>query len=114
MAKIIQMKRKKKISKLTLLRRENKQLLQKLAAKSLEAVRLQNDITTLTVQLNEARRRTIPLKGAGEVNFLPLYAESVAIDYETRDVESWGGERAVVQGRARVTIIAMGDLVQSR
>jgi hypothetical protein len=69
-------------------------------------------IATLRTQLDEARRRTVPLKGGGgEVNFLPAAITGVRWNRDVREAVSWSGREVMVSGPATVTIECEGEVV---
>lgn len=82
----------------------NQQRLQ-LAAQSIE-------IEQLKIRLQEARRRTVPMAGGGDLNFLPLNITRVETHHPLLEIESSSGARtAYVSGKAYAIITADGDVV---
>lgn len=75
----------------------------------------QRKFREMEIQLDEARRRTLPI-GAGsgpdsEMNFLPLWVESVEMRHEFSDVQSMSGPYKIARGPATAIIHARGDVV---
>lgn len=70
-------------------------------------------ITELETQLQEARRRTIPLGDGSELNFLPVLVERVEIKPEMRELRTWSEPllRHYATGNVRATIICSGPVV---
>lgn len=68
----------------------------------------------LELVLREARRRTIPMRGGGSVNFLPYEVTQVNKTQDSHVVQGWSGAPVVVYGRVEVTICCEGDVVENR
>lgn len=80
---------------------------------------LQLELAALRVQLDEARRRTIPYGNTGvrgdlsngELNFLPLFIERVEINHNVRTFETYSGGQIAVAGQTTAVIHVRGDIV---
>lgn len=72
------------------------------------------EIHTLNAALTEARRRTIAMSDGSEINFLPLYVQSLDIKRDIKSFKSWGtpGLELFATGLATATIVADGATIQ--
>lgn len=76
--------------------------------------RLAAQIKELETQLNEARRRTLPLGlhgSGGEANFLPSHIEKVETKVDICEVRSGSGARDYATSRSHAVIHVVGDIV---
>lgn len=65
-------------------------------------------------RLNEARRRTVPLRnGDSDVSFLPLYVTKMNINRDIKEWHSASGWSGFTVGKSTATIECDGDIVMS-
>lgn len=99
----------RKVSPATQIRKLKKEI----ADRDLTISVLRQQARESEVRLMEARRRTIPMRDGSELNFLPLYIASVKIHRDVKEVYSAAGHPSqFVTGKAEVTILAEGEIVQ--
>lgn len=72
-----------------------------------------SQIKELEIQLNEARRRTLPLGPmgqGGDINFLPLFVEKVETKRDMREIYSADGHSDFITSRGYAVVYVEGEI----